>query len=69
MLYKVFWTTFLQAPKHCFTNDFSMILKATFGQKVIFFHFGAPDPEVGPDFLQRPSLRHPASAGSAGQKF
>ena len=38
-------------------------------QKVMFFHFGAPDPEVGPDFLKRSSLRHPASAGSAGQKF
>ena len=38
-------------------------------QKWFSFHFWAPDPEVGPDFLQRPSLRHLAGVGSAGQNF
>ena len=34
----------------------------------LFGIFGAPDPDVGPDFLQRPSLRHLASEHNAYQK-
>ena len=50
-------------PKLC--NE----IEAIFVEKTFFFQSGAPDPEVSAEFLQRPSLLHPASAESAGQKF
>ena len=43
--YKVFCSLFYQAPNHCFTNAFSMILKTTFPSKTTFWSFCAPGPE------------------------
>ena len=44
-------------------------VESVFVEIPLFCIFGAPDPDVGPDFLQRPSLRQPASAHSAAQEF
>ncbi len=44
-----------------------MISKATVCENPTFRISTAPDPEVGPDFLQRPSLRHLANEHNAGQ--
>ena len=60
--YKVFCSTFLQAPKHSFTNAISMLLKTTFHPKTTLWTFLGLGPE------SRPRISPETQSSSSGQR-